>query len=274
MKLNNLRSTLEQMSTAELDGMLRAELQTKPVDAASVHMIMSILDDREKDTTVVLNDDIESAWAKYQAYEATGLRKVRGIPSSFIRAASIILVVGLLLFMIPLKAEADNLWERFIFLTDSVLEFFNPKDMNDHRVEYVFKTDNPGLQEVYDAVVEMGVTDPIVPMWLPEGYELLECKSMLTASNNSVHARFSNTKTNISFVVTIYQTNPTREYHKDDSIMKIYERGGVSHAIMRNNGYWSVVWVKEKIECLLTIDCQEDDIYKILQSIYTSEETR
>ena len=43
--------------------------------------------------------------------------------------------------------------------------------------EYVFETDHPGLQQIYDAVVEMGVTEPVVPMWVPEGYDLVEYKA-------------------------------------------------------------------------------------------------
>lgn len=271
MKVNNgPRQYLESLPTSELDEILYIELQNKNVDSNAVHMIMDVLKERESDDLIEISASAETAWNKYRAHSVEQTR-CHNPYKCLLRVASIILMLALLMFALPQKAEAGNLWNRFIYLTDSVLEFFNPYGVNDHRVEYVFKTDNPGLQEVYDAVVTMGVSDPVIPMWLPDRYVLKECKSYGDASRRFVYSCFSMEEQDASFLVILETPEPLREYHKDDSDIIYHEIGGVTHAIMRNNDRWSITWVNGNIECHLTIDCQEDVIYKILQSIYAME---
>ena len=55
--------------------------------------------------------------------------------------------------------------------------FFSPDEPTQAIEEYEFRTEHPGLQEVYDAVAGLGVTEPVVPMWIPEGYTLFMCRT-------------------------------------------------------------------------------------------------
>lgn len=271
MKVNNgPRQYLESLPTSELDEILYIELQNKNVDSNAVHMIMDVLKERDSDDLIEISASAETAWNKYRAH---GVEQTRchNPYKCLLRVVSIILVLALLMFALPQKAEAGNLWNRFIYLTDSVLEFFNPYGANDHRVEYVFKTDNPGLQKVYDAVVEIGVIEPVVPMWIPEGYEFKKCKSTFARSGNSVCASFEFDNREIIFLVSVSETDLVTEYQKDRTDVQLFENGGVKHMIVRNNERWSVVWVNGKAECMLTMDCQEESVYKMIQSIYTVE---
>ena len=62
----SLRGMIEQMSTEQLDEMLLHELEKEPIDESAVRLIMDVLEEREQDTPVEINEQIAAAWEKYQ----------------------------------------------------------------------------------------------------------------------------------------------------------------------------------------------------------------
>ena len=139
-------------------------------------------------------------------------------------------------------------------------------------MEYEFETDNAGLKQVYDAVAKLGVSAPVVPMWLPEGSELVELTVVETPMQKRVYARFAGGEGDITINVGIVDTVKTRDYYRENQSSNEYEMYGIIHNIMRNKDVWTVVWTQDNIECSLAIDCQEDTLYQILDSIYVMEE--
>lgn len=278
MESNNvtsIRQMLEQMTTEQLRDMLDKELHTEPVNGDSIRLIRSILRDREKPVTVEMTPNLERAWGKYQRdtdeiWKAS--RRSRRIHSWSMRAAAAAAVLILLLVpIVPQEAGAESLWETLARWTTEIVEFFGPRD-NDHRiVEYEFKTDHPGLQQVYDAVVGLGVTDPVVPMWLPEGYELVELGIEQHPVKTRMHSRFQSDDSSIVFFVDIYSEDVARMYQKDEDVVDSYECGGIVHQIIQNFDLTAVLWSRGCTECYLSLDCQEDELYRILKSIYTTE---
>lgn len=278
MESNNvtsIRQMLEQMSTEQLRDMLDRELHTEPVNGDSIRLIRSILRDRNGNITVEMTPNLERAWEKYQRdtdkiWKAS--RRTRWIRSWTLRAAAAAAVFVLLLVpILPQEVGAESLWDALVRWTTEIVEFFGPKD-NAHRiVEYEFKTDNPGLQQVYDAVVGLGVTDPVVPMWLPEGYELVELDIENYPVKNRVHSRFQTDDGSIIFFVDIYSVDVARKYQKDEDVVDSFECGGIVHKIIQNFDLTAVLWSRGCTECYLSFDCQEDELYRILKSIYTTE---
>lgn len=271
MKSNNgLREILMQMSTEQLDELLQKELQKKPPDSLAVKLIMEVLEERDSSEPLEVDDVARAAWEEYKQSitETQTLRLSWRWGGTLLRVASVLLVLGMLLCVIPQEADAQSLWERFLHVTDSVFEFFDPGEKNDHRVAYKFETDNPGLQQVYDAVVELGITDPVVPMWLPEGYELEELKEECTPTKVEAHIRFVHADNYVVLKYEIYNESVTHRYYKDDSTCKTIEYGGITHNVMQNNDMLVAIWTRDNVECFLTVECQEDILYEILKSIY------
>lgn len=271
----SLRERLEPMSTAELDALLQAELHREPPDKETLLVLVELLKQREAGNPVQITPEIEEAWTAYRRDMDKLDRKYsrrRRASVWLARAASVAVIVGVLLAaLVPQSAQAESFWKRLARWTDSIFEFISPGAEESEPEEYVFRTDNPGLQQVYDAVVEMGVTEPVVPMWLPEGYELVEYIVDSTQTRNYIYVRFSNGSNKIVFKISIYLLGAPNEYDKDETQVQIIELCGTTYNIMQNNGIWIVVWTKENIECSFAIDCQEDTLYKILKSIYTME---
>lgn len=269
--ITGLREALENLPTNELDAMLQAELEKSPPDEASVRLMLSILEGREPETPPAISPDEAAAWERYQKRMAGQGKKPATLRRRLAVAASVAVIAGLLFAVVPQQAEAETFWEMLQRWTETVMEYFSKQD-SFRDPEYIFKTDNAGLQQVYDAVVELGVTDPVVPMWLPEGYEIVELDTPSTPLVQSVFSRFFYNGNNIVFKLDIYVGEPAHQFYRDGSYYEEYEKNGMSFYITQNNGSWVAVWVKDNIECLLTVDCQEDTLRRILRSIYVMED--
>lgn len=279
MQSNNvtsIRQMLEQMSTEDLREMLDQELHAEPVNDDAVRMLLGILRERRKNVTVEMTPNLERAWEKYQQDTDEiwkGSRRSRIIRSWVSRAAAAAAVLAVLLIpIVPKEAGAESLWEALVRWTTEIVEFFGPNDNEDRIVKYEFKTDNLGLQQVYDAVVELGVTDPVVPMWLPEGYELVELFVDKSPAVTRVHSRFVHAEHELVFYIDIYNADVSRRYQKNETAISSYEHGGMVHRIFQNFDLTAIVWSRDNVECFLSIHCQEDTLQRILKSIYSTED--
>ena len=275
MKLNSMasrREFLKELSTSELDRMLQAELRKETIDDDLVRLVLSVLEEREKNYPVELNEEIAAA---AEDFEGT-MKTPRVVPtrkklSPVLKAASILLVVGLLLFVVPQAAHAESFFDMLARWTESVFEFFNPAEERDEQPEYVFATDHPGLQQIYGAVVEMGVTDPVVPMWVPEEYELKNVKIDEWPTETTLYADLRKDESNIFITIILRDECAPFQHSKDTRNVAVLEIEGIEHYVMSNYDEITATWIVDCIECSIVTDCQEDNFYKILKSIYSME---
>ena len=264
-----LRETLEQMPTWQLDDLLMEKSMEEPVDEETLRLILQVLREREKHRPATA-DGSAPVRERGASGAAPKTRKKGGWIPKAVAAAAVILLVALAVF--PQEAEAKGVFERLASWTDSIFELFAPGSSRDNRDEYVFKTDNPGLQEVYDQLTELGVDVPVVPMWLPEGYELLECKILNTPSKTGITAKFSNGNNSMNYVANRYLTNEPNKFYKDKNEVEKYEINGTAYNIIHNENLWVVIWIVDNLECSISIDCQEDILFDIIWSIYGMED--
>lgn len=273
---SSLREILAGCTTQQLDEMLHAELSNDPADEATVRMIMGVLEDREADHPVDVNDDVAKAWEKYRAGQDSERRQsfskhiIRW--NWMVKAASVILVLGIAVSVLSQEVNAETLLDKIARWSESIFELFSPGYQNDNEVEYVFKTDHPGLQQVYDAVSELGVTEPVVPTWLPEELQLIEIDTKNVSKDRGIVAAFESASYFVVFRMDISSGTSPSEYHKNEANVKKYEKGGVTHYLMENSDNCTIVWSRSNIECALSMNCQEDTILQILESIYGLED--
>ena len=265
----DLRNQWEPLTTPELEAMLQAELDRKSPDEEKVILLLHILEDREREAPLELSLKEAEAWQRYKQKVMSRQGKRKLPPRWLSVAASLVLIVAILFSVIPQQAEAESFWQMLQRITHSVMEYFNPRESITD-LNYTFTTDNPGLQQVYDAVVELGVTEPVVPMWLPEEYEIKSVFNNNTPMSKNVRAIFANDDSEIAFKLDVYNGEPAHQYYKDDTHYEKYEQNGTAYYIMRNNSRWTAVWTKENIECFLTLECQEETLRRILRSIHVN----
>ena len=275
MKLNTmtaLRGTLAAMETPQLDALLLEELRKEAPSAQRIRLISSILKERDRELVPRIDDNARRAWEAYLE-KSPGVKPKPGrMKPILVKAASLILVLLTLMALLPQKAEASNFFQRIIAWTEDVFSFASSQEETAPKEAYVFRTDNPGLQEVYDRVVELGITDPVVPMWLPEGYELVKCEQFENPTKTYLTADFVNGNMTAVYQLKCFSDNVTSTYFKGAEKIKEIETDGVSFTILRNKNLLYAVWIKDNIECFISIDCPEDSLIRILESIYTMEE--
>lgn len=266
---DGLLASLKQLSTSQLEDMLRSEAQKEQPEPYTVRAILKILRQRDADKPVETNGQIDAAW---QNFRRKTEKKSGGFRKPFLKAATILVACGLLLAVFTQDVSANRLLERLAAWTDSIFELFSREHRGKSTGEYVFQTDNPGLQELYDTVSQLGVTVPVIPMWLDGEYELDYCTVKETPTGEKVVAGLINGSKIVSFEINMYKNEPPREFHKNEPDAEPYESNGVVHYIFKNHGLWVIVWARDNLECFLTIENQEDAVYRTINSIYGSEE--
>ena len=271
MRENNvsLRESLMQLPTQQLDAMLRGELAKEVPDAHAVRLILNILKEREADFPVETNAQIEEAWARYLQKTAP---KTSPLYARLFKAAAVLILCGALLFALPQKASADNFFDRIAVWTEQMFGLFGSRDAEEMETPYQFRTNHPGLQQLYDTVAAEGVTIPVVPMWLDAAYELQRWEVTRTPKVTKIRTSFFNGEKQAVFELNIYTDNIPREFHKDKEDAAKHESNGIIHYVMQNDNLWTVIWEREKIDCFVTLDCPEEDVLRIIDSIYTMED--
>lgn len=268
---NNLFELLEQLPTEELDRMLHSELQKEPVDGDAVRMILRVLKKQDAEQETEIDAATQKAWEKYLRETKLQERKPAAKKTWLLRIAAAAAVLCIILFAAPQSAEAESFIGMLTRWTDSIFEFFDPRDRNTNQLEYEFKTDHPGLQQVYDTVVEMGVTEPVVPMWLPEGFELISQEFEETRRKESAVFTFKSNQEFLIIQIDSFNSEAPHIYHKDGTCFDTREIMGIEHAILKNNDIWTAIWTTDDVECFLSANCQEDIFYLIITSIYEME---
>jgi len=276
--MTSLRALLERLPTEQLDQMLHAELEKEEPEKAAVQLILSVLEQREDALPEEPPTPQEvAAWEQYQRKMEDLVPRAkpkRPFLWNILGTAAVLSIVMLMLFtLLPTETRANLQLQMKAMWGEDTLEIVGPDGPDSEFVEYQFRTDNPGLQQVYDEVVKMGVDLPVVPMWLPEGYELLESKKRNSSKLEGVFSVFSRIEDQIVFSVDAYRGEVSHEYQKNDLEYTPYEYCGITHDIARNNNRWVVVWIRnDNIECSFTIECPEDTLHKIIRSIYVWED--
>ena len=265
------REELEKLPAPELEKILFAELDSESTDRDTVLQILSILKDRDSTERADCPVDAEEAWDKYLIDRNKLTRDVpvaRSKPRRWLGlVAAAVTVVFVLLMTVPQAVGADSIFDIIGRWTKDLFGFSHSSS-NAPTEEYVFQTDNPGLQQIYDAVAELGVTQPIVPTWTPEGYELTEVMTFGQRLSTKVIAQMNKGDRYIIITFEIYGNGVSNKYPKDNMSAEEYEASGIKHYILPNEGKWTVVWNHENAECSVTVNEGKDTLYSLIDSIY------
>lgn len=268
--MTDLRWELIHLSSQQLAELMERETEKETPDDNLVLTALHILEERNADKPVELGPGSGAAWKTYQDRARRREPKpVLRLPR-LVKAASFVLVLlGLCLMYLPRQAHAGSFWKIITDWTDDIFQYVNIGDKETEPEEYVFQTDNPGLQQVYDTVVDfLEITEPVVAQWLPDGSELVKIKQIETRGKKSVHAKFVIDEKEIILAFNKMEVDNSPQYYKAEDKVERYEINGILHTYMRNGDLWSISWAKQNVKCSISIDCQEDEVKQIIRSIY------
>lgn len=257
----------QQMPTEELDRILQAELEKEHPNEEVVLPILHELEDREKDVPVENTPEILEILEKVNKHNTSSKQSIhkRKWLAGIAAAAAVVCIV---IMSVSPTARAESLFDMLYRWTSSVFEFFTPEqDASNPPVEIVFETDNPGLQQLHDKVTGLGITEPVVPMWLPEGFVLSALQEMPMPGGTKVHGEFKNGSDAVLITYRITEETAAK-FEKEESAIEVFEAGDVSHFIMDNDENLSITWTVKGVECSILTDIDRDDVYNTIKSIY------
>ena len=132
--------------------------------------------------------------------------------------------------------------------------------------------------EMAEALEAIGAPDHMIPLWLPEGYEMAECVSMdysyytaLTVSfrdKNSGEIIFAFSGYATEDFSSSYVADSTSLFTKDNGDPDIFTAGGVDHTILTNMDSYESFWWRESFECSISGFESRDDLIKTIESMY------
>lgn len=266
------RQTLGGLSRDTLRRMLSQQLQKAPpqIDDALVRMLLRELESRGDDPDYYDDEAIEAACEAFRQATQSAKPQKRWRQSWLVKAASVLLVLGILFLGLPATAQADDFRGIISWWSDSVFQLLTP-GKQPLTQPYVYETDHPGLQQIYDAVTELGVTEPIVPMWVPKEFVLVELKVYPFLEGSVISAQMETTNQHLLISYVINKENTIFQHEKDLSDLQIWDLAGLEHYMVSNNNEHIITWYTNRIEGAVTTDCTEEDVYRIIKSIYTLE---
>lgn len=258
----------KQLPTEELDHILQAELEKEHPNEEVVLPILRTLEDREKDYPVEETPEILALVKGLSEHESSSKqskskrRWIAGI-------AAVAAVACIVVMALPRTVGAESIFDVLFRWTSSIFEFVDP-DRNESYpdADAVFTTDNPGLQQLHAKLTELGVTESVVPMWLPEGFELLNLKANpLLADGYKVNAAFK-CEEKLIFIAYRISHDITTKFEKEETDIDVLDAGDKSHFVMDNGENLSVTWTIDGVECSILADTNKEDLYNIIKSIY------
>lgn len=258
-----------QMPTEELDKILQAELEKEHPNEEVVLPILEELEEREKDYPVEKLPEVLTILDQFSKHETTS-KQSRFRRGWLAGVAALVAVACIVVMAIPRPAKAENLFDILFRWTESIFEFFTPEqDAENPPVDIIFETDNPGLQQLYDKVTKLGVEESVVPMWLPDGFVLSDLIEFALPDGYKVHGKFEKGNQTITITYRI-ATEVITSFEKEDTGVEVFEFFRVSHFIVENDENYSVTWMVDGVECLLSVDITKEDLYETIKSIYRS----
>ena len=274
---------LEEWSDEQLRQMLLAQMEAEEVDVELVRSITAILASREEEKGHEIDEhaayetfqqEYAGPPALFPEASASTETAVKGTPvlrhhrpHRFIKAAIVAAVIMALFLGTTIVANASGLdlwgiitrWTKDVFGIRGESSYSSTYHQDELDVFYHLRT----------ALAEHGVSQSVVPNYLPEGYSFRDLTTDTTFEGSFIRCVMGNGDNEIILRYLISNTErPTRYYMKDDVVPEVYSSGNIEHYIMTNEQEYIVSWNVDNILCDISGLLNYDDAILMIDSIY------
>ena len=120
------------------------------------------------------------------------------------------------------------------------------------------------------ALSAYGIQDPLVPTWLPDGFEEDTLKITEDPKGVTFVSNCKVASNDIIVQITSYSSGNASNtiYETVGEKIRLYEVNGVEHYIMPISKQTRVLWICNNNECSIRCSLQDEDIYRMIDSIY------
>lgn len=253
---------------------LRTELSKEAPDREVVVQFLKTLKESEEEDTraspVEDGPQVEKAWTRFRGNrnKPWPAEKKRPAAKLGLQLAAALTILCVILCAVQPALGAKSLCELIGQWTEEFFSFFQTEAGPATPQPRTVLVEHPGLQEVRDTLLQLGITQPVVPTWLPDGYQLKEIKVFEVNTGLRVHAIFASAYGCVTLSIRDGYTIGSVKHSKDIADAEVVELHGVIHYIISNETEKKAVWIAEGMECFLTVNGGDEDMIKILRSIY------
>ena len=284
---------MEQMSSASLEKLLLLDFYSPEeggADMDKLYHAARLLAQREPQPPV------DRAWAAFQekylpfAPFGTSLYEDGSPPSScaapgrrrrWLRTAlaAAALAATLLLFCAAAGANGYDLWGILARWTDEQLAIEPDQIVPIPKSDIHIPEEPEEYSSLQEALSACGLSQPLAPSWMPEGFELsaLHVEDMSELGNVMFAALYARDDSHLTIFINVYfdtgqySTSPSTHFQKDEGDPVPYTVGGVTHMLMTTAGRPAAVWASGPAECSVTGDITTQELKQIIDSIYCGQ---
>jgi len=262
---------LEAMSTEELKAILKKALAQSPKDYEWIYKILEVLQKRktkpqQKPPFPVTQEEVDEALLIWQ--EAKDIPQPETKPLWRRKSASVVAaILCVLLIAVPIVSGLPFVQQMLATWNEDYFWIETPGTPVAPPEGYVFQTDNPGLQQLYNAVTELGITQPVVPMWLPEELDDFLMDTVLTEDEVKISSFFHSDDEEL-IILLERKENMESEMCKNESDPEIWLLMDREHFCISNNNMSKVVWQIDEYEITIMGSIDNTLMYSIVNSVY------
>lgn len=215
------------------------------------------------DDTSLCEDSEESEFGSnvipYPAVEHTRpKRRLRGVLRAFLIAA--VLLVILLVGSLTAYAMGYNVWDAMAQWTEDTFSFMAPQKDMAHSEEV----------DPREVLLEYGITEKILPNWLPDGYQYTEIEISDTPTRKVFYISYVNGDRIIQVAISMLSNTSVYTFEKGKADAVVYEANGIRHYIMQNFDITNIMWTTGNSECSISGHFSVEEAQNIIDSIYGS----
>lgn len=251
----------EAMGTAELEQILKQDAEgTHQYDENTIWAIMGILAERRRANPEKEFKPVEQAWKEFQP------RIHLPVKRKFRRAAGIAAVIAAVIFSSTMTFQAAGFSVPFA-------DVFKLPALSGKTVHQQDSPDSRSLNQysgLQDALEKNGITDCIVPNWMPDGFSFALIDVQQSEKFIHFEAQYvdiENQKT-LSIAVTHGADLQGSSFFPDNSPVLIYKTHGIEHYILSHQNYNMAAWLNGRNECIISGDVSQKNLIKMISSIY------
>lgn len=294
-------SKFDEMSTEELNEILRQDSQLpdgEESDIDAILYIMEVIEKRSQELPLSDFKDVDRAWSSFnenyrfassderslfdlddepqQNSTSDKMQILQPAPRSnarphkrVLRTAGILAAVIAVLLATSLTAYAlgFDLWGAIASWTKETFGF-RSEEYTQTVVTSSKKEIPASLTSIANEMEMHGIPTTILPRYLPDGFVERDFQYSAVTQPESLYCLLKNGDSSITLLYTVFSENQDHLlYEKDTVDPEQYEYNGTVYYIMTNEGVYFAAWTADNIDCSIAGVETYDEIIKIIQSI-------
>ena len=269
-------SEYDSMATEELQEILckhaDGELETEP-DTDELYYIMEVLSERRSQANPQAFQSDEEALADFRKQHMPNENKGKEtkpirLPNRLLRIAAVVAIAVFVAAMgmtVTAQAFRVDIWSKFASWTKEIFRFTDtPQETDPQPPEKVY---NAELDSLRDALEQNGVTEALVPDWMPEGYKNIDLK--VTSSPRVLNLNAIYELNDERLIIKIRRTIGVQatQVEKNDDLLEVYPANGVDYYIFSNTETLQAAWSIGEFECIITGKLILEEMKAMIDSI-------